>query len=56
MSSETITRETVAPQKVTEKATPDETHLGQVIQNVRRDSRDQAGEYLNESTVPHGGE
>jgi hypothetical protein len=28
----------------------------QVVENVRRDSRENAEQFLNESSVPHGGE
>ena len=56
MSSEAITREAKAQKDATEQVTPVKAQLDRVLNQVRRDSRDDAGEYLNESTVPHGGE
>jgi hypothetical protein len=55
MSSESITRQIETASEVADQV-ESKPQLEEVLDQVRRDSRDAAGEYLNESTVPHGGE
>ena len=56
MSSETITREKKVQNDAPEQVAPAKPQLDGVLDQVRRDSHSEAGEYLHESTVPHGGE
>ena len=56
MSSETITRETKTQNDAADQGAPAKPQLGRILDQVRRDSGSEAGEYLHESTVPHGGE
>ncbi|MFV2068842.1 MAG: hypothetical protein ACC645_17895 [Pirellulales bacterium] len=56
MSSETITGETKARNEATDQVASVKPQLDRVLDQVRRDSGHEADEYLNESTVPHGGE
>ena len=56
MSCETITREKDGPTAATGTVAPDIAPLRQVLEIVRRDSRNETDEYLHETTVPHGGE
>jgi hypothetical protein len=56
MSSDSLTR--TAGTDVKTSATPDveKPTVDQVIEDVRRDSRREADQYLKDSSVPHGGE
>jgi hypothetical protein len=55
MSSELITRQAETASEAADRVAP-KPRLAEVLDQVRRDSREAADEYLNESTVPHGGE
>lgn len=53
MSNEVIVREEEI--RSATETTPQEI-LAQIVDTVRRDSKQAAAEFLAESTVPHGGE
>ena len=51
-----MTTDTVREQEAKQATTPQTTPIEEVVDRVREHSRQDAQAYLEDSTVPHGGE